>query len=639
MITRARHAQQRWLPTDNYQFAVDEALVPLVSAELTRAAAALPLALGVQGDSWVPVAVQGLRPDENVWVGQGQWLAAYLPLRYRLHPFTLRKAAEGQMVFCLDEARGLAQANQAGMSFFTDAGELTETLTEILQTLTQYEQDRSATVNACAQLQQYQLLVPLTMTQDNPDLPSFDTGLLQVDADALSQLSGDALHALQASGALAIAYALLLSRQHFPLFQRKVSERRRVVAEQNKLRDIVRTRNPYRHETSYQAEGVDAVVATVPKVLLVTFDWSTLLEAAYVVKQAGCAVDILCPAQNPCLMNGFYDHWIDAGDSMDRLLLQLSALVKTNYYHYVLIGDDPILWRIYRDHLSDLWHLLPLRNPAALKTLHKVGFAAYCRECAIASPDFYCLSTRDDADRALAQLGLPIVLKDNYSNGGAGVRILRDAESYHAFVAAYDFSEVLLAQQFIAGNLYAVDALYRDGELLQLASAVVVDDSSHLDPSTKRRYLADDTDFAEIARQYGRSTRLHGFVNMSLIRETSSGKLYLFEADPRPTKWINYAKWFGRDLSAAFSVFMGNADVSRLQNRSAEVRLWEAEHFPSHALKLFAAGQMGEMIRHLHDVEKNLRYNLYDPILLTGRNYVLQNGLAVLKAKAAPAHS
>lgn len=634
IITAAHHAEQRWVLPSHYRFAARDALLPLGAAELNHAAAALPLALSVQGETLVPVAVQGLQAGENVFVGpQAQWLASYLPMRYRLYPFSLQRA-EGQWVFCVDEAHGLAQNGQAGKAFFTDAGELSAEVADILQTLTQLEQDRQTTIAACALLQQHNLLIPLRLTQKDSQSPPLETGLWQVDARVLSQLSGDALRALQQSGALAIAYALLMSMQHFPALLEKVVDRRRAVMAMQKLRGIVRNRNPYRQAASYVAETSDAVIASVPKVLLVTYDWSTLLEAAYLVKQAGCAADIVCPAQNPCLLNSHYDHWIDAGDSMDSLLTTLTTLVKTNYYDYVLIGDDPILWQIYRDQMADLWHLLPLQNPAALRCLHKIGFAEHCQLHGIASPAFYCITKPAEAEQALAQLGLPIVLKDNYSNGGNGVYILRDLASYQAFIAAYDFKETLLAQQHIEGDLCTVDALYRDGELLQLASAVV-DHATDVDPSTKRTYLADDADFAEIARQFGRSTRMHGFVNMSLMRDASDGKLYLFEADPRPTKWINYAKWFGRDLSEAFKVFMGLADVGSIQDRSAAVSHWEAEHFPSHSLKLYDTGQTEEVIRHLHDVERNLRYHLYDPILFTGRACIFQNGLAVFKAKNA----
>ncbi|MFC0351166.1 SapC family protein [Undibacterium danionis] len=635
MITLTRHTSQRWLRLPHYQFAAKDALMSLTAAELNYAAVAMPLALRLQGQEVVPVAVQGLQAGENVCVGpQAQWLPTYIPLLYRLYPFSLQKTADGEWAFCVDEAHGLAHDGQAGKAFFTDAGALTDEVNGILQTLTQLEQDRLETLQACAQLQQQQLLIPLCLPQKDAELPPLETGLWQVDARALSQLSGDTLQVLQSSGALAIAYTLLLSMQHFPGLLERVELRRRAVAVMQKLRGIARSRNPYRQDSSYVAEITDAIVAKVPKVLLVTYDWSTLLEAAYLVKQAGCAVDILCPEKSPCLLNSYYDYWIDAGGDMDSLLSKLTTLVKTNYYDYVLIGDDPILWRIYRDQIADLWHLLPLRNPAAFSILHKMGFAEHCRSHQIISPNFYCLRSAADAEQALAALGLPIVLKDNYSNGGQGVSIISELAEYHAFIAAYDFEEVLFAQQYIDGELCTVDALYRDGELLQIASAVV-DHPSDIDPSTKRTYIPDDGDFVAIAKQFGRSTGMHGFVNMSLMREVSTGKLYLFEADPRPTKWISYAKWFGRDLSEAFKVFMGLADLSTIQNRAATVQHWEAEHFPSHALKLVGRGQTQEVIRHLHDVERNLRYHLYDPILFTGRAYIFRNGLAALAAEKA----
>ena len=203
-----------------------------------------------------------------------------------------------------------------------------------------------------------------------------------------------------------------------------------------------------------------------PRILLVTWNWSTLTEMPYLLKQAGCAVDVLCPAGNWAIRNSFFDRWIDAGDSLESLLQALIALVDGAGYRHIMIGDDPILWAIYRNRIAALWPLLPVKNTAALPILNKLGLAEHCRRHGIATPDFCRVEGRADALQALRVLGLPLVLKENYSNGGAGVRVFRDAAAYQAFVEAHEFREPLLAQRFIQGRHVDVEALFKEGRLL-----------------------------------------------------------------------------------------------------------------------------------------------------------------------------
>ena len=367
----------------------------------------------------------------------------------------------------------------------------------------------------------------------------------------------------------------------------------------------------------------------VPTVLLVTYQWSTLVEIPYLVKQAGCHVDVLCPSDNATLKNSFYDRWIDSGASMETLIAALQQLASAKTYDHILIGDDPIFWAIYRDKLTDLWPLLPILNPAALPILNKIGFSEHCRRHGIASPKFYPIAQSRDAPAALQLLGMPLVVKENYSNGGAGVRIFQDESSYLEFMNAYDYAEPLLAQQLIVGEQLCTEALFKHGQLLQYVCSVDIEPT--LGPSTKRRYMPKDVAIGSILKLLGQSAMLHGFVNVSVMKETRSQRYYLFEADPRPNKWVSYAKWFGHDFAPAFKAFMADKEVDLLHSSPSgtpqDIDCWEVEYFPNYAAKLLNEGRTPEAILHLLDFKKNWRYTLYDPVLLEDKLDCIRRGV------------
>ena len=69
----------------------------------------MPIAFVEQAGRFVPMAVMGLTPEHNLFVGpEGQWLGGYLPAAMRSYPFRLlRSEGSEQMTLCVDEDSGL----------------------------------------------------------------------------------------------------------------------------------------------------------------------------------------------------------------------------------------------------------------------------------------------------------------------------------------------------------------------------------------------------------------------------------------------------------------------------------------------------------------------------------------------------
>src|SRR5690242_6811152 len=102
-VSRERHGQRRWRRPQNSQFAAKDTLVALTAAEVPNAVLSLPIAFVLQGDRYVPAAVLGLHPEQNLFVAaNGQWLqGTYVPAALRCRPFALAQGQQGQ-VLCVD---------------------------------------------------------------------------------------------------------------------------------------------------------------------------------------------------------------------------------------------------------------------------------------------------------------------------------------------------------------------------------------------------------------------------------------------------------------------------------------------------------------------------------------------------------
>ena len=102
-VSLSTHANLQWQRYASYAFAKQDALVSLVAQEMARACTCLPIAFVREGDGFVPVAVQGFQPGQNLWVNpDGRWLAQYVPAAYRGYPFPLARTEQDQWVLCVD---------------------------------------------------------------------------------------------------------------------------------------------------------------------------------------------------------------------------------------------------------------------------------------------------------------------------------------------------------------------------------------------------------------------------------------------------------------------------------------------------------------------------------------------------------
>ncbi|MFI4939964.1 MAG: SapC family protein [Burkholderiales bacterium] len=612
-VSVERHAGRCWQRHPNYLFAAADAVAPLTAAELPKAMMCFPIAFIEQAGNLIPVAVLGLLQGKNFFVAQdGTWLGKCIPAMFRFHPFRLMQTGNRQHVLCIDEDNGLVADGAGGERFFAENGQPTQAVLDILDGLKQIEQGRLATAAASAALQKFNLIRSWPVTLKTAQGEQQVAGLLQVDEAALNNLSGEDLLEVSRAGALPLAYCQLLSMQNLSLLGELAA---RQMPGASPARPIV-------------------PATPAPKVLLVSHNWSTLTEMPYLVKQAGFQVDVLCTVDNPAVRNGFYDCWIDSGATLNSLLGVLLKLLNDNAYAHIMIGDDPILWKIYREKIVSLWHLLPILNQSALPILNKIGLAEHCREHGIPSPEFRRVDSREMAHSALQSLGLPIVVKENYSSGGNSVRIFKDEQSYYGYMDAFEYHEPLLAQQFIVGDNISVEALFKNGTLLDYVCSVDVDGTTG--PSTKRRYFPNEEEIENTVRMIGRSALLHGFVSIGILKSVQSAtswNYYLYEADPRPNKWVPYARWFGCDFSAAFKAFLAAEDnaVGMVADaaRYDDVDGWEIEFFPNHAAKLLNSGRTAEAICHLLDFNKTYKYAIYDHVLLKDKMEAIRRNLKI----------
>ncbi|MDR3580136.1 MAG: SapC family protein [Oryzomonas sp.] len=224
-LNKDLHAEMTVSPgPDGFRFTASSQTVLLAHAEFFDAGRHFPIIfIPTPTNSFVPVALLGLEPNENLFVdAEGSWTAQYVPAYIRRYPFITADVDNDRLAICFDETfPGFKQ--EGGTPLFID-GEASPKLQEIQTFLQDYAVQMKQTEQFGTMLAQSGLLRQMDAQANLSDGRSFPlNGLLVVDEQKLQQLPDADVVGLFRSGLMAVIQAHLMSLRNLNgLIDRKV---------------------------------------------------------------------------------------------------------------------------------------------------------------------------------------------------------------------------------------------------------------------------------------------------------------------------------------------------------------------------------------------------------------------------------
>jgi len=199
-----------------FEFMAKQHFLPLTAAEFASAAASYPVVFA--GNDYNPIAIMGIRPEENLFVTDGQFNNDfYLPSFARRYPFVLAgDQSNDRFVVCVDEDAECVTNKKPATTFF-EGDEATKFTKDAFTFLQNFERDRQATQVMIERFKELDLFEPKDMhfqgqnADGSPAARQKIADYFAISPEKISGLKEDVLAELVTKGYLSVAYAHILS--------------------------------------------------------------------------------------------------------------------------------------------------------------------------------------------------------------------------------------------------------------------------------------------------------------------------------------------------------------------------------------------------------------------------------------------
>lgn len=288
----------------------------------------------------------------------------------------------------------------------------------------------------------------------------------------------------------------------------------------------------------------------------------------------------------------------------------LAAAVAGNQYDLVVMADDISLHAILNSSLGDDDKLALLPVVAVSDFNHlcsKIGLSLVLQRHGISTPDFLVIKDRQALQQAAGKIPYPFMLKGDFSGGGKQTFECKSDSGFATLLKNFNAYPAVL-QKKIIGKEIGIEAFYQQGALIHFSYArpLKTEKNRKFAPSKLREYTQtgalDPTIFDDL-RNLGRALGADGFVNISVLIADADQKRYFFEADMRPTTWIDFPKFFGDAPAQKIKNFF----ASGLTSEGFDKRVAD---YPNHIiLPYFLRMELWELATNRYQVWRYMRWD------------------------------
>lgn len=273
-------------------------------------------------------------------------------------------------------------------------------------------------------------------------------------------------------------------------------------------------------------------------------NWDSCVEIPFILKKAGCKIDIYCSRNSWLLSSSYFDNWIHSENEEEKYCANLESLIINNQYDWVILTDDLVI-NLMNKRLIDealFCKIMPInkiQNRFLLSS--KIGLSKFLVSNKIDTPNFFIYNNVNDLNSIKKNLLFPVVNKIDFSSGGKDMMISHSFEEFQENLIKIPENENTLIQEYLKGEDIQVEGLFYQGHLVSYLSSIAISQMAGVFSVTARRKYFFDEKLKPLLSEIGELIGLNGFVNITYIKYRAI--YYLIEVDPRTNSWMAYSRF------------------------------------------------------------------------------------------------
>ena len=206
-----KHKNVKIKPITNFDFVKKVNMGSVMVHEFSKVAPTYPIIFleDPEKDNFKPVALFGLEAEENLFIKDDKWQAAYIPAIIRRYPFVLAGAPDSdRYTVCLDEASEFVNEEE-GQALFDEDGKPSEAMEKVKQYLQELQQMELFTNEFVRYLSEKNLFTPMNMNLRVGKEVKNVTGAYIVNEERINNLSDETFLEMRVKRYLPVIYAHL----------------------------------------------------------------------------------------------------------------------------------------------------------------------------------------------------------------------------------------------------------------------------------------------------------------------------------------------------------------------------------------------------------------------------------------------
>jgi hypothetical protein len=317
-----------------------------------------------------------------------------------------------------------------------------------------------------------------------------------------------------------------------------------------------------------------------PRVLLVAGEsWIGFARIPRLLRDAGCHLSLLCHPSCWAAQSVYVDELLPAPRGASATLDVLEPLVAAREFHWVILGDDPILRAaVERPAVAHSWWFPVDGSGGRPRVLtSKTAFSQLAVRAQLPFPPSEA-TVGEHATAAARRVGFPVIVKPEFGSGGHGI-FRADGP---AGLGQLHPGAPLLVQRFVDGRIGSTEVLFASGRpLCWMSSYKEQVHPKPFGPSSVRRYVC-IPGMEDHLRQLGSALGLTGLCSVDWVQPSGAETPLLIELNARPTPCLHLHRQYGVDFPGAIRAMLGGAPRVVRPPRTVERPL--VRMFPQHAI-------------------------------------------------------